>query len=243
MSANREEFAYVNTLDRNINNFVTGSVIKKEAKKVNVLYHVEKAVKRGIDILGGIVGVILLVPIMIGIKIANLIAKDTGPLFYKQKRIGKDGKEFYLYKFRSMVVDADEKLLKYLAENEEAREEYAKYKKLKNDPRVTKVGHFIRNTSLDEFPQFINVLKGDMSLVGPRPYLLREKEDMGRLYDKIITTKPGITGMWQVSGRSEVTFEERLDMDMEYNYNWSLKTDIKLLFKTVKKVATREGAR
>ena len=243
MSANREEFAYVNTLDSNINNFVTGSVIKKEVKKVNVLYHVEKAVKRGIDILGGIVGVILLIPIMIGIKIANLIARDTGPLFYKQKRIGKDGKEFYLYKFRSMVVDADEKLLKYLAENEEAREEYAKYKKLKNDPRVTKVGHFIRNTSLDEFPQFINVLKGDMSLVGPRPYLLREKEDMGRLYDKIITTKPGITGMWQVSGRSEVTFEERLDMDMEYNYNWSLKTDIKLLFKTVKKVATREGAR
>ena len=121
-------------------------------------------------------------------------------------------------------------------------EEYAKYKKLKNDPRVTKVGHFIRNTSLDEFPQFINVLKGDMSLVGPRPYLLREKEDMGRLYDKIITTKPGITGMWQVSGRSEVTFEERLDMDMEYNYNWSLKTDIKLLLKTIKKVVLREGA-
>lgn len=242
MSANREEFAYVNTLDSNINNFVTGSVIKKEVKKVNVLYHVEKAVKRSIDILGGIVGVILLIPIMIGIKIANLIARDTGPLFYKQKRIGKDGKEFYLYKFRSMVVDADEKLLKYLAENEEAKEEYAKYKKLKNDPRVTKVGHFIRNTSLDEFPQFINVLKGDMSLVGPRPYLLREKEDMGRLYDKIITTKPGITGMWQVSGRSEVTFEERLDMDMEYNYNWSLKTDIKLLLKTIKKVVLREGA-
>ena len=242
MSANREEFAYVNTLDSNINNFVTGSIIKKEVKKVNVLYHVEKAVKRGIDILGGIVGVILLVPIMIGIKIANLIARDTGPLFYKQKRIGKDGKEFYLYKFRSMVVDADEKLLKYLAENEEAREEYAKYKKLKNDPRVTKVGHFIRNTSLDEFPQFINVLKGDMSLVGPRPYLLREKEDMGRLYDKIIEAKPGITGMWQVSGRSEVTFEERLDMDIEYNYNWSLKTDIKLLFKTIKKVVLREGA-
>ena len=141
-----------------------------------------------------------------------------------------------------MVIDADEKLAKYLEENEEARDEYSTYKKLKDDPRVTKVGHFIRNTSIDEFPQFINVLKGDMSLVGPRPYLPREKKDMGRLYHTIVQSKPGITGMWQVSGRSEITFEDRLDMDIEYYYNWSLKKDIKLLFKTIGQVILRKGA-
>ena len=137
----------------------------------------------------------------------------------------------------------EEELIKLALENnEEAKKEYDTYKKLKDDPRITKVGHFIRNTSLDEFPQFINVLKGDMSLVGPRPYLPREKEDMGRLYDKITLVKPGITGMWQVSGRSELTFKERLDMDVEYYYNWSLKEDIKLIFKTIKNCILKKGA-
>ena len=244
MSANRENFAYIDNLTGNIeNDYISSSIIKKDVKKLKFVFYLEKILKRFIDIIGGIVGILLLIPITIGIKIANIASKDYGPLFYKQKRIGKDGKEFNLYKFRSMVNNADEKLLKYLEENEEAREEYNTYKKLKNDPRITKVGYFIRNTSLDEFPQFINVIKGDMSLVGPRPYLPREKEDMGRLYDKIILVKPGITGMWQVSGRSEITFKERLDMDVGYYYNWSLKTDFKLLLKTVKKVITKDGAR
>lgn len=244
MSANRENFAYIDNLTGNIDDdYISSSIIKKEAKKLKFAFYIEKILKRLIDIIGGMVGILLLIPLTIGIKIANIISKDYGPLFYKQKRIGKDGKEFNLYKFRSMVDNADEKLLKYLSENEEARKEYDTYKKLKNDPRITKVGHFIRNTSLDEFPQFINVLKGDMSLVGPRPYLPREKDDMGRLYDKITLVKPGITGMWQVSGRSELTFKERLDMDVKYYYNWSLKTDVKLLLNTVKKVINRDGAR
>ena len=218
------------------------NAVKKEVENVRVAIYIEKALKRFIDIIGGLVGCIILIPLMVCIKVANIIAKDNGPLFFTQTRIGKDGKEFKLYKFRSMVVGADEKLKEYLEKNEVARKEYSTYKKLKNDPRITKVGHFIRNTSLDEFPQFINVLKGDMSLVGPRPYLPREKEDMGNVINIITATKPGITGLWQISGRSEVTFNDRLNMDREYYYNWSLKCDIKILLKTVKNCVLRKGA-
>ena len=203
---------------------------------------IEKILKRLIDIFGGIVGTIVLIPLTIGIAIANLICKDNGPIFYSQYRMGKNGKLFKMYKYRSMVVGADEKLKKYLEENEEARKEYKKYKKLKHDTRVTKVGEFIRKTSLDEFPQFINVLKGDMSLVGPRPYLEREKEDMNGYYKYITTCKPGLTGLWQISGRSDVDFATRIDLDMQYYYNHSLKGDIKILFKTAMKLVKREGA-
>lgn len=207
-----------------------------------VVLVLERILKRFVDILGGICGLIALIPLTIGIYIANLIAGDRGPVFYTQERYGKNGKIFKMYKYRSMVVGADEKLEKYLEENEEAREEYKKYKKLKNDPRITKVGHFIRKTSLDEFPQFINVLKGEMSLVGPRPYLPREKEDMGEIYETIVSMKPGVTGYWQVAGRSDVTFKERLIMDIRYYQKLSLKIDLKLLFATVKRVVKKEGA-
>lgn len=241
MNANSEQFAYVEHIGNIEEDYKYKSIVRANNKAKSILY-MEKVAKRLIDVIGSIVGIIFLIPLSVGIKIANIRAKDHGPLFYKQKRIGKNGKEFVLYKYRSMVVDADEKLTRYLEENEKAREEYSTYKKLRDDPRVTKVGRFIRNTSIDEFPQFINVLKGDMSLVGPRPYLPREKNDMGRLYHTIVQTKPGITGMWQVSGRSEIAFEDRMNMDIEYYYNWSLRTDIKLLFKTIKKVILREGA-
>ena len=213
--------------------------IKEKVEVRKVLY---KVVKRLIDILGGIFGTIVLIPLTIGIAIANLICKDNGPIFYSQYRMGKNGKLFKMYKYRSMVVGADEKLKKYLEENENARKEYKKYKKLKHDPRVTKVGEFIRKTSLDEFPQFINVLKGDMSLVGPRPYLEREKEDMNGYYKYITTCKPGLTGLWQISGRNDVDFATRIDLDMQYYYNHSLKGDIKILFKTAMKLVKREGA-
>lgn len=241
MSANSEQFAYVENIG-NIEEKELNKSIVNTKNKVKLLFYVAKATKRLVDIIGSIIGIIFLIPLSISIKIANIKAKDHGPLFYKQKRIGKNGKEFTLYKYRSMVMNADEKLYEYLEENEEAREEYSTYKKLKNDPRVTKVGHFIRNTSIDEFPQFINVLKGNMSLVGPRPYLPREKNDMGSLYHTVIQSKPGITGMWQVSGRSEINFEDRMRMDVEYYYNWSLKIDIKILLKTIKKVIQKEGA-
>ena len=201
-----------------------------------------RSIKRIVDILGGIVGAMFLIPLSIGIWLGNRICGDKGPLFYTQDRIGQNGKIFKMYKFRSMVVGAEEKLKELLEKDEEARKEYSTYKKLKNDPRVTKVGEFIRKTSLDEFPQFINVLKGELSLVGPRAYMVTEKPEMGDAYETIIQCKPGITGLWQVSGRSDVTFENRLDMDIDYYENYSLGKDIQILFKTVSAVLNRDGA-
>ena len=229
-------FADANTVSESI-------PINTEINKKNIKTKIENIVKRIIDVVGALVGVVALIPLTIIIYITRIVLKENdGPIFYDQLRIGKNGKVFKMYKYRSMVIGADEKLKKYLEENEEARLEYKKYKKLKNDPRITKVGNFIRKTSLDEFPQFINVLKGDMSLVGPRPYLPREKEDMGEYYDCIIQTRPGVTGYWQIAGRNDVTFEDRLRMDYEYNKKKSLKTDLKLLAKTVLKVVKKEGA-
>ena len=202
----------------------------------------EKIVKRTVDIFGAIFGIIILLPMAVAIKITNLLKNNKESIFFTQERIGKDGKCFKLYKFQTMIPNADEYLKKYLEENEEAREEYTKYKKLKEDPRVTDIGKVLRRTSLDEFPQFINVLKGDMSLVGPRPYLPREKEDMAGYYDYIIKCQPGITGPWQVSGRNEVDFETRLKADYEYYQNRSLTNDTTILFKTVGIVTNKRGA-
>lgn len=218
-------------------------IIKRDSiTRSKLIEKTEQYVKRGIDIIGALCGIAILVPITIGICIANLVSKDKGPIFYNTERIGKDGKSFKMYKFRSMVVGADEKLKEYLEQNPEAKKEYKKYKKLKNDPRITKVGQFIRRTSLDEFPQFINVLKGEMSLVGPRPYLPREKEEMENHYASIVKCKPGVTGFWQISGRSNTTFMDRLQMDTQYAYTKTLKTDLKILIKTVKNVISKEGA-
>lgn len=209
-------------------------------KKQNIAY---RFVKRFIDIIAGIVGVILLVPITIMVEIIRIIKKENdGPLFYEQLRIGKNGKQFRMYKFRSMCMNADDRLKEYLEENEEARKEYKKYKKLKCDPRITKVGKVLRATSLDEFPQLINVLIGNMSLVGPRPYLPRERKEMGEYFSGITKVKPGITGPWQIKGRSKITFEDRLKMDLEYVSQSNLKTDTKILIKTFSKVVNRDGA-
>ena len=199
-------------------------------------------VTRMIDILGGLVGCLFIIPIMFATIINNIKNKDFGPIFYTQKRIGKNGKLFKMYKFRTMVKDADKKLEELLQKDEKARQEYKTYKKLKNDPRVTKFGDFLRKTSLDEFPQFINVLKGEMSLVGPRPYLPREKEDMGEYYSYIIQHKPGSTGYWQISGRNDITFDNRVDLDFKYHYKKSLKNDIKILLITTLITIKRKGA-
>ena len=197
--------------------------------------------KRTVDITASATALLLLSPVFLVTSLA--IKNDSkGPAMFTQKRIGKDGKLFEIYKFRTMVPDADKKLFELLENDEEAAKEYKLNKKLKNDPRITKVGNFLRKTSIDELPQLINVLKGDMSLVGPRPYLPREIDDMGNYYDTIIESKPGITGLWQVSGRSNTTFEDRLEFDMEYNENKSFMYDMGLLFKTVGSVVKGEGA-
>ena len=143
--------------------------------------------------------------------------------------------------FRS-VVGADEILEEYLKNNSQAKTEYEINKKLKNDPRITRVGNFIRKTSIDEFPQFINVLKGEMSLVGPRPYLPKEEKDIGTYLEYITPVKPGITGFWQISGRNELTFKERLELDKQYFEKRSIVMDLKIMFKTILKVFNKEGA-
>jgi lipopolysaccharide/colanic/teichoic acid biosynthesis glycosyltransferase len=200
------------------------------------------AVKRLIDICGAIVGIAILVPITIAVAIANFFNKETGPIFYTQERIGKNGKHFQMYKFRSMVVGADEILKKMLEENEDLRNEFEESRKLKNDPRITKIGRFLRKTSLDEFPQFINVLKGEMSLVGPRAVVDGEIEKFGNHKKEVLSVKPGITGYWAANGRSNTTYNERVEMEAYYVNNISIPLDIKILFKTVISVLKKEGA-
>ena len=212
---------------------------QKEKKTFNEITY--SFLKRTVDITASATALLLLSPVFLVTSLA--IRKDSdGPAMFTQKRIGKDGKLFEIYKFRTMVPDADKKLFEMLEKDEKAREEYKLNKKLKNDPRITKVGNFLRKTSIDELPQLINVLKGDMSLVGPRPYLPREVKDMGEYYDTIIESKPGITGLWQVSGRSNTTFEQRLEFDKEYTENKGFLYDMGLLTKTVGVVVKKNGA-
>ena len=199
-------------------------------------------VKRIIDIIVALVGIILMIPAILFIKIASICTGDFKSIFYSQDRIGKDGKTFKLYKFRSMVPNADEILMKALAEDKKLAKEYNKSKKLKNDPRITKMGKILRRTSLDELPQLINILKGEMSVIGNRPYLPREKKDMGEYFDEIVKTKPGLTGYWQVAGKKDTTFERRLILEQYYSNNMSLKLDIKIFFKTFKAVIGGHGA-
>jgi undecaprenyl-phosphate galactose phosphotransferase len=176
--------------------------------------------------------------------IAYKIKKEEpqGSILFKQKRLGLHGKLFTCYKFRTMYENSDDLLEAYLAEHPEEQEHYAKYHKYKNDPRVTHIGKLLRKTSLDELPQIYNVFRGEMSLIGPRPYLPQERDKLADNAETILMVKPGITGLWQVSGRSDTEFETRMQMDMWYVRNWSLWLDIVILIKTVKTVLKREGA-
>ena len=206
------------------------------ARRKNILF------KRVFDLLLSLVILLPVLTVMLGVAVA-IWCESKGPVFFNARRIGKHGREFLCYKFRSMYMNADEMLEKYLAENKEARAEWNEFQKLKGyDPRVTRVGRIIRRTSLDELPQIVNVLLGNMSLVGPRPYLPREKEKMGRQFDTICMTTPGITGLWQVSGRNDVSFAGRLHLDEWYVHNWSVWVDVMCLFKTVKIVVFGKGA-
>lgn len=194
-------------------------------------------VKRCIDILGAIVGLIVMFIAMIFVGPAIMI-ESPGPIFFKQKRVGKNGRYFEIYKFRSMYMDAEERKKDLMAQNEMSGLMF----KMKDDPRITKVGKFIRKTSIDELPQFINVLKGDMSLVGTRPPTVAEFKQYQGHHKRRLSMKPGITGMWQAYGRKTVSdFEEIVKMDLNYIDNWSIMLDIKILFKTVQSVLTTGG--
>ena len=181
------------------------------------------------DIAGSIVGIIVTSPLML-LMCAIIKLTSPGPLIYKQERVGLHNQTFRMYKFRSMVTNAEE-LKKKLAEESGQSDRFIF--KMKDDPRITKIGHFIRKTSLDEFPQFFNVLKGDMSLVGPRPALPEEVARYGSLYSARLLVKPGITGPWQVSGRSDLSQEQSEYLDVSYIENWSITGDLAILAKTV----------
>jgi undecaprenyl-phosphate galactose phosphotransferase len=201
----------------------------------------KRTLKKITDTVSAIVFLLLTLPLYP--LIALLIKIDSkGPVIFKNKRIGKDGKEFTCYKFRTMYQDADERLKEHLEKNESARQEWLKYSKITNDPRITRVGKFLRKFSLDELPQFINILKGEMSLVGPRPYMAWEVARMEDPANTILKVKPGLTGLWQVSGRNEIDFKTRLLLDEYYVRNWSLWLDTVIILKTFKAVILAKGA-
>lgn len=193
-------------------------------KKKNMFF-----MKRIIDILGSIVGIIISAVIIFFVAVSMKIMEPKGPIFFSQDRIGKNGKTFRMYKIRSMCIDAEEKLEELMKHNEV---EGAMFK-MKNDPRITRIGKFIRKTSIDELPQLWNVLKGDMSLVGPRPPLIREVEEYTIHDRQRLLVKPGCTGLWQVSGRNELDFDEMVDLDIQYIENIGIINDFKIIIKTL----------
>jgi Undecaprenyl-phosphate galactose phosphotransferase WbaP len=197
--------------------------------------------KRTLDIFVALSALIFLAPMMI--VIALLIKnKDGGPSLFKQKRIGLNGEEFLCLKFRSMVTNATEELDKVLRSDPEAAAEWARDQKLRNDPRITAVGRFIRKTSLDELPQLLNILKGEMSIIGPRPIVNNEIEKYGSFFNYYASVKPGVTGLWQISGRNDTTYEERVQLDVEYAKKWSFWLDLKILVMTIPAVLHSKGA-
>lgn len=200
-------------------------------------------IKRIFDIVCGLIGLICLIPLTILVKIISVCSGDHKSIFYTQKRIGKNGREFKLYKFRSMVPNADEILEQTLKMDKVRAEEWKKYQKFEHDPRITKIGNILRKTSLDEVPQFINILKGDMSMIGPRPLVPGELDLHDGNHEIYESVRPGITGWWACNGRSATTYAERLELEYYYVKNKSLWLDIKCVFKTISAVLTKKGAK
>jgi len=199
-------------------------------------------IKKFSDFIMSIIIFPLLLPIMLYIAYKIRKEEPGSSILFKQSRLGQEGKIFTCYKFRTMYEESDEILNSYLKEHPEEVNFYNTYHKYQNDPRITKIGDVLRRTSLDELPQIFNVFKNEMSFIGPRPYMLNEKEKIAHNTDTILTVKPGITGLWQVSGRSEVDFYSRIDLDVWYINNWNLWMDLVILLKTVKTVIIKEGA-
>ncbi|MGH0600176.1 sugar transferase [Bacillus mycoides] len=219
-----------------------GDETKANVRKINLeMVNARKGylvAKRCIDFMGALCGVLFLSPLFLIVALIIKYEDPKGPVFFKQVRIGKDGKEFYIYKFRSMVTDAEDKLKDLLEHNEVSGAMF----KMKKDPRVTNFGHFIRKTSIDELPQLINVLKGEMSLVGPRPPLPREVKQYTDYDKQRLLVLPGCTGLWQVSGRNDLDFKEMVELDLEYINKQSIGTDIQIILKTVTILFTSKGA-
>lgn len=207
----------------------------------NLLDPRRMAVKRAIDLVCTVTGGVIAFPLLFALAVA-VRCDSKGPVLFRQRRIGRGGRHFTVYKFRTMAVNAAELLEKHLAENEDARAEWKADHKLRNDPRVTRVGRFLRKTSLDELPQLINVLKGDMSIVGPRPIVDEEIKKYGPDYELYTRVRPGITGLWQTSGRNDLSYADRVWLDRHYVCNWSVWLDILIVIRTVPEVLHCSGA-
>lgn len=195
--------------------------------------------KRLIDIVGSIAGIIILSPLFLVVAVLIKLEDPRGKVLFGHRRVGKDGVMFPCWKFRSMFANAEQMLEQLTPEQ---KKEYAETFKLQNDPRVTKVGKFIRKTSLDELPQLFNILKGEMTIVGPRPIVTKELDFYGEYQEIYKAVKPGLTGLWQVSGRSDTTYDERVKFDIEYATTRNLFKDIYIIFMTMIKVIKKEGA-
>lgn len=214
------------------------SVSTKKYKEVLIKNTPYKIVKRGLDVIFASVGLVLLSPIFAIIALAIKL-ESKGPVFFKHTRIGKDGKIIKIYKFRSMVENAEDLIQKFTPEQ---MKEYKENYKLIDDPRITKIGKFLRKTSLDELPQLINIIKGELSIIGPRPVVQEELEKYGLNAQKFLSVTPGLTGYWAANGRSDTSYEERMEMELFYVENLSFGLDIKIFFKTFGAVIKREGA-
>lgn len=219
-------------------NIETTSLRTQSDVKTKIRKKVYIKIKRVIDVILASIALILLSPVFAIIAIAIKI-DSKGPVFFAHKRIGKNGKIIKLYKFRSMVVNAEELIKSFTPEQ---MKEYKENYKLTNDTRITRVGKFLRKTSLDELPQLLNIINGDLSIIGPRPVVVDELEKYGSNKDKFLSVTPGLTGYWAANGRSNTTYEQRMEMELYYIDNLSLKMDIKVFFKTILSVVKKEGA-
>lgn len=207
--------------------------IVKKATKINYI-----SIKRAIDVIISTIGLIVLSPIFL--ILAIIIKLDSkGPVFFAHTRYGKDGKKFKMYKFRTMYENAQDMINDFTPEQ---MKEWKENFKLQDDPRITKVGKFLRKTSLDELPQIVNIIKGDLSIIGPRPVIEEELEKYGDNKEKFLSVTPGLTGYWQANGRSSTTYEQRMEMELYYIDNISPKLDVKIFFKTIESVIKKEGA-
>lgn len=221
---------------------IAQDIMLKESKNTEqkrLLKKIYIVIKRFLDAILSFIGMIVLAPVFL--LIAILIKIDSkGPIFFVHNRVGKNGKKIGIYKFRTMVENAEE-LVKIFSE--EQKKEFEESYKLQDDPRVTRIGKFLRKTSLDELPQILNILKGELSIIGPRPVIKEELEKYGDNTTKFLSVMPGLTGYWAANGRSDTSYEERAQMELYYVDNMSLKLDIKIFFKTIIVVLKKEGAR
>jgi lipopolysaccharide/colanic/teichoic acid biosynthesis glycosyltransferase len=212
-----------------------------DQRGISRLSAVEALAIRALDMLVSLIALVALAPLLVLVCLL-ITLRNPGPVFFVQRRMGRDGRTFRCFKFRTMVVDAEHRLAELLANDPVARAEWALDHKLRNDPRIIAGGDLLRKSSLDELPQLLNVLRGDMSIVGPRPIVESEIVRYGRYYDHYCAVRPGLTGLWQISGRNDVSYRRRVACDISYARSKSLRTDLRIMFMTVPAVLMAKGS-